>query len=777
MLPACLFAAPVQAADEAIIDVPAGRLSVALITLGKQAGVPIGLIDEKGGDVRTRGVKGRLRVDEALRRLLAGTGFIYRRTRAGDLVVVRDLRPVARSRTLEKPTKGPSSSGPPVAVSEIVVTASKSSTMISDYPGSVSVVDLGGDQIAARPGNGTAVLIDQLPILSTTSLGPGRNKIYARGIADSSFAGQSQANVAFYLGDVRLNYNGPDPDLNLFDVRRVEVLAGPYGTLYGAGALGGVVRIEPNAPDPAGFSMRLSGQASTVRHGASGYSGAAMANLPLSGHAAVRVVGYRVVEAGYIDDSLREEKDVNRIATTGGRGALRLASADDIWTVDAGLVFQRIKARDIQYTNGPDNELTSRIAQAQPYSSDYLMPTLTAQASWGNLSLVSATGWSRQRNTAVSNSLDLLNNPERLRFELLTHETRVSGRAGRLHFVAGVSFARNLSREYRETSIETFRFNGFELRGKTTDVALFGEGRIALSNQLEGTAGLRVNYIRNSRISRFPDEGLEASATRAGVNLLPSASLAWKPEEGLLLFLGYRSGSRGGNLLPLPDADGARRVLKSDPDRLTTIETGWRWSAAPSLRLSSTFSYTRWRDVQADLVTVSGNYRTVNLGRIDIWGLEASALWNPPGGWSLGASTFLNNGPAFTLPAAARLIVPDGFLGTDDRVPNIASVGARASIAYEAAVTDRGAFRLAAALRYYGASVAEFERRQPRYMEVGAEARLTLDRWVFTLAVTNLTDVRGNRFALGNQFAIFYGERQTTPLQPRTVRFGVDILL
>ena len=95
---------------------------------------------------------------------------------------------------------------------------------------------------------GSEAVLDRLPMLASTSLGPGRNKIYIRGVADSSFNGPSQSIVGQYLGDVRLTFNAPDPDLQLYDMRRVELLEGPQGTLYGTGSLGGILRLVPNGP-------------------------------------------------------------------------------------------------------------------------------------------------------------------------------------------------------------------------------------------------------------------------------------------------------------------------------------------------------------------------------------------------------------------------------------------------------------------------------------------------------------------------------------------------
>jgi len=84
------------------------------------------------------------------------------------------------------------------------------------------------------------------------SSGPGRDKLFIRGFwPDSSFNGPTQATTGQYLGDVRLNYNAPDPDLDLYDMKRVEVLVGPQRNASMACRLArrGVIRLVPNEPD------------------------------------------------------------------------------------------------------------------------------------------------------------------------------------------------------------------------------------------------------------------------------------------------------------------------------------------------------------------------------------------------------------------------------------------------------------------------------------------------------------------------------------------------
>ncbi|MGL1664234.1 TonB-dependent receptor plug domain-containing protein, partial [Vibrio parahaemolyticus] len=97
-----------------------------------------------------------------------------------------------------------------------------------------------------------------------------------------SFVGPTQATVGQYWGNSRITYSAPDPSLRLYDVERVEVLEGPQGTLYGAGSLGGVVRVVPRAPDLTAFGGQAWGGVQAVQHGGLGGDGGAILNLPVA---------------------------------------------------------------------------------------------------------------------------------------------------------------------------------------------------------------------------------------------------------------------------------------------------------------------------------------------------------------------------------------------------------------------------------------------------------------------------------------------------------------
>src|SRR5690606_33326678 len=163
------------------------------------------------------------------------------------------------------------------------------------------------------------------------------------------FNGQLQSTVSQYLGESRLTYSAPDPDLALYDIEKVEVAEGPQGTLYGAGSLGGVIRIMPRLPVPGEFSVSGTAAIGVTGNGLGG-DGAVVANLPVGQRAAVRIVGYRILRPGYIDDVRRGLSDVNRTSVLGLRATFRMEFNDGL-SIDAGIVSQDTGSRDGQYTD------------------------------------------------------------------------------------------------------------------------------------------------------------------------------------------------------------------------------------------------------------------------------------------------------------------------------------------------------------------------------------------------------------------------------------------
>ena len=137
-------------------------------------------------------------------------------------------------------------------VEEIVVTARKKAESLQDVP--VSVSALREETLEEKGINVFEDYLLQLPGVTAGGSGPGQSTIYIRGLASTTpnltVAGVAglTPNVSFYLDEQPLAQPGRNLDVYAADISRVEVLSGPQGTLFGASAQAGVVRMITNKP-------------------------------------------------------------------------------------------------------------------------------------------------------------------------------------------------------------------------------------------------------------------------------------------------------------------------------------------------------------------------------------------------------------------------------------------------------------------------------------------------------------------------------------------------
>ena len=746
------------------LHIPAGTLGPAIVTLGTQAGISIGLADQDLARYRTPAIDGRLTPANALRKLLRK---VPARVIAIDGVTFRIVREPRHERTPQQPAPASVTVSSRDAM-DIVVTASKRRTRLTEYPGMATV--LGSDALNGSAPGGSDAILSRVPSLSSTQLGPGRNKLFIGGVADSSFNGPTQATVGQYLGELRLTYNAPDPDLALYDVDSVEVLEGPQGTLYGAGSLGGIIRIQPKPVRlDAIEGMAIAGLGATA-HGENSTDIAAMLNLPLiADRVGVRMLGYRKIDGGYIDDLERGKPDINRTRTVGGRATVdaRLGA----WSIAATASFQNIDSKDGQYAERGLPPLSKRDAIAQPFDNDYSLGGVVVRRSLGATDFVSATGFVRQ---TVDARYDFTpeGDPPRLfdqqnDITLVSNETRLSRRrpdgAG---WLIGTSFL--FDTESLTRTLGGTRITG--VRNDVTEGALYGELTLPILPRLLATAGGRISYDHLSGQGLDLDDEAEASTDVSSnqLRVLPSIALAWRPDPGLLLFARYEEGFRPGGLSVAGEASNAA-VERFRGDSVGTIAGGVRierrrWS------LSATLSMTSWKNIQADLIDVAGLPFTANLGGGDIRSAELRLDWRPIAGVSLDAAIGAND-------SELNRPVPAFAQARDSTLPNIPELSARAGFAWEHALTAALRLNLSGWLRYVGRSRLGvgpvLDIGQGGYVDDGLTARIGTGRYGLTLSARNLSDMRGNRFALGNPFTVDRRD-QVTPLRPRTIRIGFD---
>jgi iron complex outermembrane receptor protein len=769
----CGFALPQVALAESF-NVPPGWLGDVATALGVQARVTIALREPDLASKPSPGVRGQYSLREALGRALRGTGAKAIFHDRSTIQIVREKRSAAFRAPVPIVADEPS---------QIVVTASKQNIPLDRYPGSVKLVELEQEWLADHAAEGTAAITRLLPALGSTNLGAGRNKLFIRGIADSSFSGPTQAATGQYLGDVRLNYAAPDPDLNLYDMKRIEVLVGPQGALYGASSLGGVIRLVPNMPDPHEASASMAANIGTTRHGGTSVDGATMLNLPLiDGRLAARLVFFGEHSAGYIDAPASGRRDINDTARYGQRLSLR---AQDIggWTLDLGIVLQNIASDDGQYTLRGDPPLTRDTVIRQPFHNDYRLGYLTATRQLGNAELVSTTAIARHDLKSVFDATGIDGTPVPARYiegndiTLFTHETRLAGGGQRSPWVFGAGLLVNDSKLTLSLEQPEIRTREGAVTNIQAEAAAFGQVSRSLTSTLTGTIGGRLTFAAShQRLGGNLTE--EFDPTRTDLRFAGIFAIDWHPGGPLSAFFRYQQGYRAGGL-GISLSESALEVRKFEPDDLHMNELGIRLGDKVRDRFSmrAAIFIADWRNIQADLISDFGPPFTTNIGRGIIHGLDGEITWRPWPMLTLSASAFLNDSK-LSDPADGFSVGNGKSSGSIARtLPNIARNGSRIAAAWRGPVGRSVIFSAEASLRYVGLSHLGFGPKldvsQGDYLVADLGGRLDFGRFALWMNILNASDTRANTFAYGNPFSLAQGT-QITPLRPRTVRLGIS---
>lgn len=722
-------------------------------------------------------------VDDALDRLARASGLRLKKVGANSYLLLAAVgdAPIAKPRPRARPAVYAPPPAPPEPETEpldIIVTASKRDTLSQRFPGQWSRID--GDVFAPLGVAGAEAIEARSVGFSSTHLGAGRNKLFIRGIADSSFSGPTQSPVGQYFGDMRTGYSGPDPDLKLVDMQSVEILEGPQGTLYGSGALGGIVLLKPNASAFGEISGTAALGASVTWHGDPGYDASAVMNAPLGDSVALRAVGYQALEGGYIDNPATGEHDINDVGITGGRATLS-AELSPGWFVDLAGVGQRIEGDDSQYADEDGPGLSRSSLVDQPFSSDFALASLVVRKDSGPIRFRSTTGASWQdvdETFDASSGGDIRQLGQRSKARAVSNETRLwrpmsdgyGWLVGFSSIVHRYEVSRNLSEQEQLTDLA-----GVENRVRETTV--FGEVGVELHPKIEAAVGARytVSALSGSgeHLSPLATIKLEAEDPRRKERkLLPSAALLARPIDGLTLYARYQQGFRPGGLSIASDTV---RLYRND--RLGTAELGFRYGRPNRDRidLKGSATLSRWSDIQADFLDPSGLPVTDNIGDGRVWTVTVNGGFRLLPELRLEAGVAWNDGK-ITRPTDAFLSLL-GDANSTMAIPNIARVVARGAIDWRTDLGGDWALETNAYARYVGRSRLgvgpHLGQEQGEYVDSGLVMRFARERTAFSLTVTNLTDEVGNRFAFGAPIAT--GADQITPLRPRTARLGLEL--
>lgn len=257
-----------------------------------------------------------------------------------------------------------------LVLEEVLVTARKKVEAMQDVP--VSMQALGGDRLTELGISSFNDYALMLPNLSFKSFGtPGSATIIMRGAADGGDgnASGSQPSVGLYLDEQPVTSIASNLDVHIYDIARIEALAGPQATLFGASSQSGTLRIITNKPNSDAFEARIDVGVGATDGGDESYSGEGMVNIPISDNAALRLVGWAIDEGGWIDNvpgtrtyqleggygynpnnfgrtrtinnDKQVEDDFNETQKTGARAALKV-DLNENWTTTASILYQNI---------------------------------------------------------------------------------------------------------------------------------------------------------------------------------------------------------------------------------------------------------------------------------------------------------------------------------------------------------------------------------------------------------------------------------------------------
>ena len=244
---------------------------------------------------------------------------------------------------------------------DIVVTANRREENLQDVP--ISIIALGQEKLK----NAQVASFDDyaklLPSVSFQSLGPSQSQIFFRGVSaggDGLHIGPLPTS-SLYIDEIPATTIAGTVDFHVYDIARVEALAGPQGTLFGASSLSGTLRIITNQPKLDTFEGSIDVEGNKFGKGDFGGQVEGMVNLPLGDKMALRVVGFYTKAGGYIDNipgtrtftlddgnpatnltvnnAALVENDYNDVETYGGRAALKI-DLDEDWTVTPQIIYQ-----------------------------------------------------------------------------------------------------------------------------------------------------------------------------------------------------------------------------------------------------------------------------------------------------------------------------------------------------------------------------------------------------------------------------------------------------
>ncbi|HEY0685716.1 MAG TPA: TonB-dependent receptor [Steroidobacter sp.] len=649
---------PVMADTPRPVDIPAGELTSALQRLAEQSGAEFMYSADRLKGVHTNGVQGEYTAEQAVMKLLEGTNLKLIVGESGALLIADKAGPTAANE--------PDDTTGATGLEEIVVTATKRKERLRDLAGAASATT--GVQLTAIGAQSNADYLGRLPGVVFNEGTSGQSSVTIRGVGTTAGVDQGQGPTGYFINEVPLSepsYASGIPDIDTFDIDRVEVLRGPQGTLFGSSSLGGAVNYIVKTADPAQFDAATETTLRSIDHsgGDLSYTARAMFNLPLiADKLAMRIVGSTRNDAGYVDNVGTGVEGSNDTEVNGVRASV-VFSPSEMTTLSLLSLYQENQLEDfqtVQSTFGPYHRST-RFPVPSEYTIELHSLRLDQDVSFANLTVLAST---HDKDHILDSDVSLSNavrnfvpngvlSREDFTTTMRTIEARLSSKdGGALKWVFGAMYsdtesevatlsiapggADALAARYNPALLQGDLFNRSYSFRNGYEKALFGEASLTFAQDWTLTLGGRLFDTRYAlRLERY---GIQApngpvfipEREALGDGFVPKISLAYRPNSDHTIYALASKGFRFGNPNTVADLPGFDTPTSWDSDELWNYELGSHSLLMGGLlQIDASVFYIDWKDIQVRLVRPDNLTYGTNAGTARSRGVELAAAVRP----------------------------------------------------------------------------------------------------------------------------------------------------
>ena len=692
------------------------------------------------------------------------------------------------------------------ASADVVVTAEKREERLQDVPVPVTVLD--SDQLADTNQVNLRDYFATAPGLSVTPNLIVAQIIAIRGISTGDYTAPT---VAVMIDGIPQSSSLPTssalvPDIDPFDLARVEILRGPQGTLYGANSLAGLINYVTVDPSTDAFTGRIQSGTGSVYNGAElGYNFRGAFNIPISKTFAIRASGYARQDPGYIDNIVSGRKGINEARAQGGRIAALWKPNQDFSLRFTGL-YQNTSMDGKSEVVGGLGDLQQNYPPGVGASRQGAGAfSLVVKYKLGKVTLSSATGYNY--NHAFDSFLDSApylpssfytpsqlqafgvtgsSYPESEITRKITQEVRFSGSLRkRVDWLAGEYYSHDRDSNWDQAlSIDLttgkvaglLEYDNYPIF-TYDEYAAFGDLTYRFTDRFNVQLGAREThektYFGASTSSFAPSLGPAQEsfpATEASANALTYLfTPRFKLSPDLMVYARLASGYRpGGPNFGQSIEAGAPPSYQ--PDKTYNYEVGLKGEfLGHKLSIDGSLYYIDWRGIQLQLDTPQYYGYYANGSRAKSEGVELAATARPITGLTVAAwGTYDNARLTRNFPANSTVM---GTLG--DRLPisplSSWNLSAQQVFSLWRSVSGFAGGQVSHVGDRLGLFVANSPRQiYPAYTKSDLRAGVWYKSWTATVFANNVADVRG---VLGT---VDFFPNETVYIQPRTIGFNLS---